>query len=355
MKKIYIPLISLIAIIALFLIGFMVNVMNDGFDSMFFNNFSFMGEMRVVSDETYKSDGINTIDIDLSSEQVKVYQNDTDEIRVVESMSKALSEDSWAVTDISSSTFRLYRKTSIYFNVNIRIEVYLPKSYSKDLSVSTYSGSIHLEDDLTLDNCVLTASSGSIRLSGIQAHEIKCQTSSGSVRSEKTITADYADFDSSSGSINLYQVYTQTIDANTNSGGIRIEDVTGTQDFSCSSGSIRIQKSEGVQELSTSSGSIDVDRSTGGGIYKSTSGSIRLEFNEINEDIVCEASSGSVRINVPEDAAFNFKAKSSSGGIHTYFENFTSSDNKKQRSAVIGNQPTLSIKITTTSGSINLT
>ena len=380
MKKIYIPIISLMAIIALLLIGLMVSVLNGApwtkgwsFDNMLNKN------LKVVSDKAYPSDGIENIDVDFSSDEVKVLLNDTDEIRVIEYMSKTSDKNDLAKADIDNDTFKLYKEDT-HFNVGFmsyysRVEVYLPKSFSKNLAVETTSGSIKIDNDLTLVNCDLSSSSGSIKLNSLDTDKVSLKTTSGSINASDAINSKDAKFESSSGSIRLNEVAAEKIDTDTTSGSIHLDETitADTAEFESSSGSInlgeadtdkitaettsgsiRINKVSGIQNFSSSSGSINVDDAQKGGSYKSTSGSVRVNFSDVSDDITCEASSGSVRIDVPNEKSFNFKGRTSSGSIHTFFENFTSSNDKKERTANVGENPEIDINITTTSGSISV-
>ena len=137
---------------------------------------------------------------------------------------------------------------------------------------------------------------------------------------------------SGSGSIEVNDV-AASVEVRAGSGRLRLANIGGPVTAKAGSGSIRAEGVAGAFTASTGSGSIemsqtapgDVKVSTGSGgmeltgvvgALKASAGSGRIRIDGRQEgDWKVDAGSGSVRIRLPEDAAFTLDAETGSGGI----------------------------------------
>jgi hypothetical protein len=163
-----------------------------------------------------------------------------------------------------------------------KLNVYLPESEYRDLSVNNVSGGAEAKSGLTFMNATLKTVSGGIRFNA-------------SVRSS-------ASFESTSGGIEASGFECELLKADCTSGGIRISNVScGTANIECTSGGITLTSvvTSGEMEIETMSGGITFDRCDGGSIRAETvSGSIK---GSLLSPKVFKADTVSGKIRVPAD------------------------------------------------------
>jgi len=142
--------------------------------------------------------------------------------------------------------------------------------------------------------------------------EVSAESGSGSIS-----VRDFAapvDVHAGSGSVKLENI-SASAKARTGSGSIRAEGVGGAFDGKSGSGSVYLdQTAPGDVVVSTGSGSSNLNGVIGS--VRASSGSGRITVNGQQEgDWKLHTGSGAVRVSLPADAAFDFDAESSSGGI----------------------------------------
>lgn len=204
--------------------------------------------------------------------KVKVNRNglfrrggDADEIirKVVENPPVELEGDTLTIGHIADNA--ISRRVSISYTIVVPADT--------EVKAKAGSGSIDVSD--VAARVEARAGSGRIELSNIGG-PVTAKAGSGSIRADGVAGAFKAS--TGSGSIHMSQTAPGDVDVSTGSGGMELSGVVGALEASAGSGSIRI---EGRQE----------------GDWKIDSGS------------------GSVRIHLPEDAAFTLVAETGSGGI----------------------------------------
>ena len=223
--------------------------------------------------------GSGSIDIDTGPSgsvsvvgKVKVNRNglfrrgsDADEIiqHVLDNPPVELSGDTLVIGKIEDSSIR--RRVSISYTIVV----------PADTAVKAKSGSGSIEVNDIAASVEVRAGSGRLRLANIGG-PVTAKAGSGSIRAEGVAGA----FTGSTGSGSIYMSQTAPGDVkvSTGSGGMELTGVVGALKASAGSGRIRI---DGRQE----------------GDWK------------------VDAGSGSVRIRLPEDAAFTLDAETGSGGI----------------------------------------
>lgn len=163
-----------------------------------------------------------------------------------------------------------------------KLNVYLPESEYRDLSVNNVSGGAETKSGLTFMNAALKTVSGGIRFNA-------------SVRSS-------ASFESTSGGIEASGFECELLKADCTSGGIRISNVScGTADIECTSGGITLTSvvTSGELSVETMSGGITFDRCDGGSIRaEAVSGSIK---GSLLSPKVFKTDTVSGKISVPAD------------------------------------------------------
>lgn len=259
----------------------------------------FTENAKLQNVQTYDLSTVTYISLEYYSDNVTVYESESDELVVKEYFNEDDSDCYAAITsnenaiDVKSGvrpddpSFRSY------------IEVYIPQSYHGDLVIETGSGMIKIKPAYTLDTLSLQTNSGAISLDSIEATSISATSQSGSIKMT-TCTG---------------QVFAQT--------------TTST---------------------------ITVDDLAGYGTFESQSGGITLSLNEVEGNIKARTTTGKVQLKLPENAEYLFEAESKSGYITVPFDSEDlDADNTKQRVyASIGTRPTENVLIDTTSGAISV-
>ncbi|MCL4524683.1 MAG: DUF4097 domain-containing protein [Acidobacteria bacterium] len=155
--------------------------------------------------------------------------------------------------------------------------------------------------------------SGSIDASGVRG-PVEAGTGSGEVTLSSI--AGEVRVSTGSGGIHLNSIQ-GLVRANTGSGSIRARGVGGAFNGSTGSGEIEVQQSaEGDVDAETGSGTITISGVRGGVRARTGSGSIRAD-GEMKGNWRLHTSSGSVTVRLPQGAAFDLAARTSSGSIQT--------------------------------------
>jgi DUF4097 and DUF4098 domain-containing protein YvlB len=176
-------------------------------------------------------------------------------------------------------------------NVSISYEIVVPAATK--LRAHTGSGSVTA--DGVRNTVEAGTGSGNVTLSNIGG-EVRASTGSGDV------------------SLNAIE---GPVRASTGSGDIHARGVAGAFNGSTGSGDVELQQSApGDVELQTGSGSIELSGVKGGVRARTGSGGIRAE-GQMTGDWRLHTSSGSVTVRLPQGAAFDLAARTSSGTIQT--------------------------------------
>ncbi|MNP30500.1 hypothetical protein D3C76_1235740 [compost metagenome] len=160
-----------------------------------------------------------------------------------------------------------------FFSVKIfsqKIDLYIPKDYSEDLSISMSSGKLSM-DGLNFKNLDVYLSSGTCDL--------------------KNLTAENTELRLSSGTLNANAIKSNIMTTDISSGKLVVEGEFTNIDTQTSSGSTRISSKITPESLSSkvSSGKTDISIPDNDGFevrYKRSSGSIVLDFplSDFNKD-----------------------------------------------------------------------
>ena len=189
----------------------------------------------------------------------------------------------------------------IGFNFSVfkpyKLNVYLPESEYRELSVSTVNGGIESRSELTFTNAALKTVSGGIKLDS-------------QIRSKASLT-------STSGGIEAGGFECEILEANCTSGGIRLSHIScGSVRAECISGGIKLTRviTSGELRVESTSGGITFDCCDGGSIRAETvSGGIK---GSLLSPKVFKADATSGKVSVPRDGDGGIcELKTTSGGI----------------------------------------
>ncbi|MDF2880352.1 MAG: hypothetical protein K0R54_909 [Clostridiaceae bacterium] len=307
-KWLKIIMIIIWSFIAILLTAFLIfNIKKSEGSGIIFNDFKWSDVgTHLQKQQDVSLENKDKIIMNFSSENVQIWSTDEDKLRIIEKSSGRLDEnEKFIVSNENNAVVIKQVKPSISFNIfglghfNREIELFIPKSYNKDLQVELSSANIVVNDDLKLMKFTSKQTSGNFQCNGnLMADEIAIKTSSGNIKGDKISSKSYK--------------------INVTSGNIKINSLSGSGDAATSSGDIVI----GYQEI--------------------------LDHSNIS------STSGNVNLTIPKEKNFEFKGKCSSGNIDSNFNLSYSSKSKNQAAARIGNGPYKTINVNTTSGNIHI-
>jgi len=266
---------------------------------------------------------INTIVIRYRSEAVTLLRHNSDTIVIREYMSRNDSDFFAKLTHSGNELIITGRRPMQWLSpFRSRVEISIPAS-DKNVTIRTSSGRIKVLGEHTVSLLEIESSSGRISVNSVTADRVKIETSSGTI-AVGSINGDVS-VRSSSGRIELNQVF-GSLTANTTSGRIELDKVSGTVDISSSSGAIRCTVTENAGDISITT------------------------------------SSGGVVLNLPNNFAFNFLSRTSSGRLHTPFTDQLAiplADRNTVQGVIVGDniyagQIHRNINIRTSSGSVRV-
>lgn len=186
----------------------------------------------------------------------------------------------------------------ISFNLDTKLDVYIPETYRKSINIETVSGEISI-DKLEADNFKVHTTSGDVNIN--------------------SIVASVTDFSSVSGTINIKELFSKNNELKTTSGDIKVEKVTGD---------IRAN---------------------------SVSGSITALYKEFDNEIEARTVSGDVDLSLPQGSEFKVDFSTTSGELENDFPLvITGKVDKRDVKGIVGNgQKTIQIKTTSGDAAIN--
>ena len=271
-----------------------------------------------VNVQEIELENIDTILVHYNSERITLLKNNTNTITLKEYMS---INNSSHYAQISNSGNELVIKAGrrpAMRNFRAHVEIFIPVS-NKNITIRTSSGNITGENEYTASTMNFNSSSGDISINSITANNIKFTASSGNIQCNNTNGNTFI---------------------KTNSGNIIFNSVNGDVSSESSSGRIEIKQTTGSLTANTSSGNIN------------------CSITENAGDVSITTSSGSVILAIPENFAFNFLSRTSSGRLRTPFSDKLSSPltDRDSVQGIIGEntKEPKNINIRTNSGSITV-
>jgi hypothetical protein len=164
-------------------------------------------------------------------------------------------------------------------------------------------------------NCQVDNSSGSVAVRGLNGGNLNLSASSGEVRAESMRSNQEIVVRASSGSLKLNGIE-GNLRTNTSSGSQEIDNIKGNVDAEASSGSIEIGNVSGSVAANTSSGAITLNKVKGALNLKASSGSISGNDIDLTDNSNFNTTSGSVSMRFNNSSAeLSFDLSASSGGL----------------------------------------
>ena len=283
-----------------------------------------MGRHRTEAERRLNvpTDGATSLTIANKWGDLRVTGADTDEVSVLAKVAAWAEDVEKAETIIADIDVELNRdgdhlilesRSGVRQGVRIDYEITVPRSL--DVTVSTASGDLWLED-----------------LAGSQT--------------ANTLSGDISVASLGSGTSDIQVVQTK-------SGDVLAAALSGNITLSTLSGDVTIDGFEGTLEVSSQSGDISVKSGRGTLRLKSMSGSISAETEEIGEGVSLTTVSGDIDLSLPRSAAFDFAARTESGDISIGCE-LEDEERSKRRTAGRCNGGGVAVSATSVSGDISV-
>lgn len=277
------------------------------------------GQALQMANEIHLSlDGISELTISYDEEKVIFYESKGDDLTIKEYMTEnnssyyARVEESNGSIKISEGGKPLFRGDFSRY-----VEVYLPASYQENLTVTTTNGNIDISElELSLNTLRMDSTAGTIKLNTVEAQSIYLSTTSGIL--------DVA--------------------------GLKAEEIR----IDTTRGSLSCEELDGNVTYTTTSGNANIQSAIGSGTYKANnSGELNVVYSEVTGDLTFYNKNDSINLSLPADLEFEFEAATKNGTISTSFQEFVSVEGRTT-SGTIGNCPTVTIKMETNNGNIEV-
>lgn len=279
---------------------------------------SHSAQPEMANELRYSVGDISDLTISYDEENITFYMSDSDEIVIREYMTEKdkayyakVSEDGDSV-HISEGRKPFFKDGFLRY-----VEVELPSSYQKGLTVTTTDGNIDFsETKLILTSLRIDSTAGNVNL--------------------KDMTAKNMYLSSTSGMLDLYR--------------LQAEDIR----FMTTSGKVSCDTLNGSVICTTTSGDVSIKNAVGSGEYKNNnSGLLEIDYSEVAGDLLLFNKNGDIRLTIPDDLEFNFTAETKNGTIRTSFQDEIKTNGAKAEGK-IGKNPVITIETKTRNGKIEV-
>lgn len=278
--------------------------------------------INIDIEKVFDSAGINNISVNTSSTDVHFIPENRRDIKV-HLIGYVSSGEPELRAEQNGEKLDIYTRNNnngsitIGFNIsNLKLNIYIPSDYSKELKIKTSSGEVEL-GKLNVENFTYDASSGDLRGEDFASKRSKIETSSGVVR---------------------------------------LKGFGGDLELKTSSGDAVIEyaKESTNTIITTSSGEIKLRNFTGDLNSRAQSGDIEVDYAIFRNKVEMRSSSGQVELILPEDSQFGIKVNTSSGDIRTDFSVAQSGKiDEDNLEGTVGNGSN-QIEINTSSGDVRI-
>lgn len=348
MKKTRYILIGILCVLAVTLSGVMAWALKSDRSfkySPFDDGYFHAGGYKLALEKELPAEGIESLNVqyDMSSNDVCFYTHQKDTIIVKEYLNFTAEEEQLSTVTVNGNVLKIEgkrRSSGSFFGVNCGgsfsgggyTEIYLPKAFFADYTVSTISGQIEF-NGVEAGELHLSSVSGDIRVPSATG-KAEISTTSGDVFLEK-----------SEGERSIFTV----------SGDIHLTDSEGALTAGTTSGDIFIDVQKGVVSVNTVSGDVTIWECNDSVEVGTTSGDVKVIARELSGTLSVGTVSGDVTLSLPEEAVFDFEYDSVSGDCDTFFDNELSY-NKRGNSAhgVHGTGGQNKVAVSTTSGDLRV-
>jgi DUF4097 and DUF4098 domain-containing protein YvlB len=288
----------------------------DGFKNLFGKG------IEVNESQMLDLEGISMLHINCVSGDIDVIESDEAKITLAGNVWSTEDLDDFLKVTMDDDTviasFDTKTKPFGIFNADVVMTVYLPSEYILDVDIESASGDISI-NSLEFEDLNIDSTSGDTEIMNCKGDTMAIDKSSGDTK------VAYADFES--------------IRINSTSGDVNVNDTPAN---------ITLISISGDSNFDKVSGSLDI---------KSTSGRVEASVDGASpEPITIDSISGSVKLYLDSDAAFDISAKVVSGDIDSDFDITFNGMDQDLRKSIRGtvNGGGSQVDITTTSGGIDL-
>jgi len=244
--------------------------------------------------------GIRTIQIGYQAETLYLYEAEDDNLTVKEYINGLT-----AYEYLGKVTENRFKKTVRYgrreeVNTDTCVEIFLPKSFRQELSLSTRYGSIITDTDWEMERFVAETTDGTIFLKTVKAPRVR---------------------------------------------------------LASSTGMIQIEHSIGFTDIHSVSGLVIANRIDGGGNLNTSDGPVFAEFSSLNTVVDCETLNSPISITLPKDTGMIVDAISKRGEIETDIEGLvhkTKPGNVRTVNGTVGSKPFQNVRLSTINGKITI-
>ncbi|PKO03163.1 MAG: hypothetical protein CVU43_04320 [Chloroflexi bacterium HGW-Chloroflexi-5] len=271
-----------------------------------------LGLIDVDDEKTISLEGIEEIQLNMTSENIHIYKVDTDDEIRFHYYGRSFPARELVLESVNGKIFDMPDEK--YWLGNLKLDIYLPVNYKHVISIKNSSGDVSFEAvDLAL---------------------FSMETTSGSLSAGK-LKASSVSIKSTSGVMDVNNIVVGSLQVSTQSGNVIFGNCM-VNDFSIKSSSADIL-------LNNITGNVDI---------KTTSGKVNLMYPEFDKNKVkVVTTSGEISVNVPLDADFSLEARTTSGTIHSDYPLLKTE--KHAASGQIGNGEG-QIILSATSGNISI-
>lgn len=242
-----------------------------------FFHFNRRTNMEVLEKKKFDSNLIEKISIRVKSSDIHIIEGDTNQVEVKVIGNK---KEDYQV-EIQNKELRINKRDENYFcfgfcYTDYEVEIKVPKAYSKDMNITTASGSVLIDTNLTSNLDILTIS-GDVEVKEINNARIK--TTSGEIEISK---AQNLDLISTSGDIEVGSC--KNVEIKTTSGEISIGylELSKNAKIKTVSGDVEIEKTNDIYiDVKTISGDTEIKNNNRKSPYEllieTTSGDVEVE------------------------------------------------------------------------------
>lgn len=209
-------------------------------------------------EESFKSNGIDTLSTDLSTEEFKVFYHRENRIDIVITGDAPSDNiDNYLNIGTDQHSFYIetkYRGINIFDDYDLNIEVILPENQFNIFEIKSSTGDVTIDEKTFLHELRIESSTGDILLESIDAKEVVLISTTGE-KEVGEIICDNAIIKSSTGENRFGDFFCKTGSIKGSTSDLYINNALGNLNVSTSTGRVEIVNSE--------NGNIDIRTSTG--------------------------------------------------------------------------------------------
>lgn len=267
----------------------------------------------------FSLDNITSLTISYDEENISFYESDDNTLVIKEYMTENKSAYFAKVSESGSSIKISEGGKPLNKSGFIRyVEVYLPINYSQSLTITSTNGNINLSNmDLNLSLLRIDNTSGTVTVDNVAASEVHLSSTNG-ILTIDSIQADSIRLDTTSGSVTCNEL-------------------------------------NGAVNYNSTSGDLDIKSAIGSGSYRANnSGKLSVVYSEVSGDLSFFNKNDAVTLTLPDDLQFSFEATTKNGSVTTNFQQSLTMDGRTTK-GIVGDSPTVTIKVETSNGNIEVT